>query len=64
MFTIEKKQVSVELFLIINQSISSRPVSPAAFKCLYNAVILSRFTFCLNCMVDVALVLSGSVNDV
>ena len=43
---------------------SARPGSPVTFKCLYNAVNLSCFTFCLNCRVDVASVVSGSMNDV
>ena len=67
MFTIEKSKsvLSVfEIFFIISRFISARPESPVTFKCLYNAIILSRFTFCLNCRVDVASVVSGSVNDV
>ena len=51
-----------EFFLIINRS--ARPGSHVTFKRLNNAVILSCFTFCLNCRVDVASVVSGSVNDV
>ena len=43
---------------------SARPGSSVTFKCLYNAVTLSRFTFYLNCRFDVASVESGSVNDV
>ena len=43
-----------EFFLIINLSISSRPGSPVKVKCLYNEVILSGFTLCLICRVDVA----------
>ena len=54
----------LNFFLIINRSLSARPGSPVTLKCLFNAVILSRFSFCLNCRVDVALVVSGSVNDV
>ena len=53
-----------ENFFIINRSISARPGSRVTFKCLYNAVILSSLTFCLNSKVDVASVPSGSVNDV
>ena len=65
MFTIKKKTGSLYcLFFIINRFMLARPGSPVRFKCLYNAVILSRFTFCLNCRVDVASVVSGSVNDV
>ena len=54
----------LNFFLIINRSISARPGPTVTFKCLYNAVILSRFTFCLYCRVEVASVVSGSVNDV
>ena len=43
---------------------SARPGSPVTFKCLCNAVTLSRFAFCLNCRVDVPSVLSGFVNNV
>ena len=43
-----------EIFLIINQSISARLWSLVTLKCLYNVVIFSRFTFCLNCRVYVA----------
>ena len=53
-----------EFFLIINWFTSARSESLVTFKCLYNAVILSSFTFCLNRKVDVASVVSGSVNDV
>ena len=63
-----KKSESVllvfEIFFIINRSLLGRPGSPVTFKCLYNAVILSRFTFYLNCRVDDASVVSVSVNDV
>ena len=34
------------------------------FRCLYNAASLCRFTFCFNRKVDVASVVSASVNDV
>ena len=66
MFTVKKSKSALpvlDIFLIINRSISARPVSPVTFKCLYNAVSLSHFTFCLNCKVDVASMISGSVND-
>ena len=53
-----------DLSFVINRFISARSGSPVTFKCLYNAVILSRFTFCLNCRVDVASVASGFMNDV
>ena len=53
-----------DISFFINRFISARSGSPVTFKCLYNAVILSRFTFCLNCRVDVASVASGSMNDV
>ena len=52
-----------EFFLVISWSISAWPGSPVTFMCLNNAVILSRFTFCLNCRVDVASVVSGSMNN-
>ena len=42
-----------EFFLIMNRSILARLGSPVTFKYLYNAVSLSRFTFCYNCRVDV-----------
>ena len=48
----------------LNQSRSIKSRLPVTFKCLYNAVSLSRFTFCLNRKVDVASVVSGTVNDV
>ena len=46
----------------MNRSISARPGSPATFKCLYNALILPRFTFRLNCRVDVASLVSSSLS--
>ena len=52
-----------DFFLIINRSSLARTGSPVTFKYLYNAVILSSFTFCLNCRVDVAPEVSGTVND-
>ena len=68
MLTVEKiKSVLPALdffFLIINRSILAKSGSSVTFRCLYNAVSLSRFTFCLNCKVDVAPVISGSVNDI
>ena len=69
MLTVEKiKSVLPVLdfffFLIINWSILAKSGSSVTFRCLYNAVSLSRFTFCLNCKVDVAPVISGSVNDI
>ena len=68
MFVFIEKNQSVlpvfEIFFIINRSISARPGSRVTFKCLYNAVILSSLTFCLNSKADVTPVASGSMNDV
>ena len=50
-------------FLSTNGSISGRSRSPVTFKCLYNAVSLSRYTFCLNCKLDATSVTSGTAND-
>ena len=58
-----KSVLPVFKFFIINSSISIRPGSPVTFNCLYNAVMISRLTICLNCRVDVASVVSGSVDD-
>ena len=48
----------------LNRSRLIKSRLPVTFKCLYNAVSLSRFVFCFNRRVDVASVVSGSVNDV
>ena len=48
----------------LNPSRSIKSRLPVTVKCLYNAMSLSRFTFCLNRRVDVASVVSGTVNDV
>ena len=48
----------------LNQFKSIKSVSPVTFKCMYNAVSLSSFTFYLKCRFDVASVVSGFTNDV
>ena len=48
----------------LNLSRSIKLGLPVTFRCLYNAVSLSRFTFCLRCRVDVASAVSGSMNEV
>ena len=48
----------------LNRSRLIKSRLPVTFKCLYNAPSLSRFTFCFSRKVDVASVVSGSVNDV
>ena len=48
----------------LNRPRSIRSILPATFKCLYNVVSLCRFSFCLNCKVDVVFVVVGSVNAV
>ena len=53
-----------EFFLIINLSSFARSGSAVTFKFLYNALILSRFSFCLKCEVNVASVVSGTVHGV
>ena len=51
-------------FVSLNLSRSVKSGLPVTFRCLYNVLILSRFTFCLNRSVDVVSVVSGSMNDV
>ena len=51
-------------FVSLNRSKSIKSRLPVTFRCLYIALILSRFTFCLNSRVDVASVVPGSMNDV
>ena len=48
----------------LNRSSSIRSILPIMFKCLYNAASLPHFTFWFNDKVDVASVVSGSINDV
>ena len=47
----------------LNRSRSIKSRLLVTFKCLYNAVSLSRFTFWFSRKVDVASVVAGSVND-
>ena len=49
-------------FLTVNGSTSARLGSPGTFRCLYNALTLSLFTFCLSRRVDVGSL--ASVNDI
>ena len=48
----------------LNRSRLIKSRLPVTFKCLYNVASLSHFGFYCRCKVDVASVVSGSVNDV
>ena len=51
-------------FVTLNRFKSIKSGLPVKFRCLYNALSLSRFTFCLNRRIDVASVVLGAANDV